>query len=48
MDLFDRGEVDLINLEAGQGYFAGRYHSMRPIVAEDYKIGGNSALDGEY
>jgi hypothetical protein len=36
MELFEQDEVDLITLEAGQGYFAGRYHSMRPIVAEKY------------
>ena len=36
MELFDQNEVDLIRLEAGQGYFAGRYHSMRPILAEKY------------
>lgn len=46
MDLFDNNEVDLITLEAGQGYFAGRYHSMRPILAEDY-VGG-SLLDSKF
>lgn len=39
MELFEQDEVDLITLEAGQGYFAGRYHSMRPIVAEKYDTG---------
>ena len=34
--MFDRNEVDLLTLEAGQGYFAGRYHRMRPIMAEKY------------
>ncbi|KAH3788478.1 hypothetical protein DPMN_166622 [Dreissena polymorpha] len=45
MDMFDRNEVDLITLEAGQGYFAGRYHSMRPILAEKYDDTTDSPLE---
>ncbi|KAL4231745.1 negative regulation of tumor necrosis factor (ligand) superfamily member 11 production [Mactra antiquata] len=45
MDLFDQNEVDLITLEAGQGYFAGRYHSMRPIVAEKYDLTPGTPLE---
>ena len=37
--MFDNNEVDLITLEAGEGYFAGRYHSLRPIMAEKYDNG---------
>ena len=39
MNKMDKKAVDLITLEAGQGYFAGRYHSMRPILAEKYDTG---------
>ena len=39
MTKMDNNEVDLLTLEAGQGYFAGRYHTMRPILAEKYDIG---------
>lgn len=45
MELFEQDEVDLITLEAGQGYFAGRYHSMRPIVAEKYDTIPNTPLE---
>ena len=39
MTKMDNNEVDLLSLEAGQGYFAGRYHTMRPIIAEKYDDG---------
>lgn len=45
MELFEQDEVDLITLEAGQGYFAGRYHSMRPIVAEKYDTVPDTPLE---
>ncbi|XP_052772422.1 melanotransferrin-like [Mya arenaria] len=45
MNLFDKNEVDLITLEAGQGYFAGRFHSMRPILAEKYDTVPGAPLD---
>ncbi|KAK3593059.1 hypothetical protein CHS0354_007848 [Potamilus streckersoni] len=36
MQMIENDKADLITLEAGQGYFAGRYHSMMPIMAEIY------------
>jgi len=44
MEMFDRDEVDLISLEAGNGYFAGRFHSMRPILAEKYDTGRSTII----
>lgn len=45
MTKMDNNEVDLLTLEAGQGYFAGRYHTMRPILAEKYDIGTDTPLE---
>uniref|UniRef100_A0A0B7BCZ5 Transferrin-like domain-containing protein n=1 Tax=Arion vulgaris TaxID=1028688 RepID=A0A0B7BCZ5_9EUPU len=36
MSMIERDEADLINLDSGLGYFAGRQHNMMPIMAEDY------------
>ena len=44
MNKMDKKEVDLMTLEAGQGYFAGRYHSMRPILAEKYDTGTGKSM----
>ena len=31
--------ADLMTLDPGQGYFAGRYHNMMPLVSENYENG---------
>ncbi|CAG5129094.1 unnamed protein product, partial [Candidula unifasciata] len=36
MDMIEKDEADLITLDSGLGYFAGRQHNMMPIMAEDY------------
>ena len=36
MHMIESDEADLINLDSGLGYFAGRQHNMMPIMAEDY------------
>lgn len=33
------GKADVMALDTGQGYFAGRYHNMQPLVAEKYASG---------
>ena len=43
MDLISKDKADLITLDAGQAYFAGRQYNMMPIMAEEY----NSAVMGE-
>ena len=37
MNMIEKDEADLIVLDSGQGYFAGRQYNMMPIMAEDYK-----------
>lgn len=39
MDKIQRDQADLMALDTGQGYFAGRYHNMMPILAEKYVMG---------
>ncbi|VDI36666.1 melanotransferrin-like [Mytilus edulis] len=36
MKMIQDGNADMMALDTGQGYFAGRYHNMQPIVAEKY------------
>lgn len=36
MEKVEANQADLITLDSGQGYFAGRYHNMMPLVAENY------------
>lgn len=36
LDKIEKDEADLITLDSGLGYFAGRQHNMMPIMAEDY------------
>ncbi|KAK6177967.1 hypothetical protein SNE40_012821 [Patella caerulea] len=36
MEMIEQDLADLMTLDAGQGYFGGRYHNMMPIVAENY------------
>lgn len=36
MDMIEKDEADLVNLDSGLGYFAGRQHNMMPIMAENY------------
>ncbi|XP_064601903.1 melanotransferrin-like [Liolophura sinensis] len=36
MKKIENNQADLITLESGQGYFAGRYHNMMPLMAENY------------
>ena len=37
MNMIEKDEADLIALDSGQGYFAGRQYNMMPIMAEDYE-----------
>ncbi|XP_055863595.1 melanotransferrin-like isoform X1 [Biomphalaria glabrata] len=36
MELIESDQADLVNLDSGLGYFAGRQHNMMPIMAEKY------------
>uniref|UniRef100_A0A2C9KWP0 Transferrin-like domain-containing protein n=1 Tax=Biomphalaria glabrata TaxID=6526 RepID=A0A2C9KWP0_BIOGL len=36
LELIESDQADLINLDSGLGYFAGRQHNMMPIMAEKY------------
>ncbi|XP_059175482.1 melanotransferrin-like isoform X2 [Physella acuta] len=36
MEMIESDQADLINLDSGLGYFAGRQHNMMPIMAESY------------
>lgn len=40
MKMIQDGNADMMALDTGQGYFAGRYHNMQPIVAEKYAATG--------
>ncbi|KAH9500931.1 hypothetical protein Btru_069230 [Bulinus truncatus] len=36
MEMIDKDQADLVNLDSGLAYFAGRQHNMMPIMAEKY------------
>nr|KAI8756219.1 melanotransferrin-like isoform X1 [Biomphalaria glabrata] len=36
MELIESDQADLVNLDSGLGYYAGRQHNMMPIMAEKY------------
>lgn len=38
MQMIQNNQADLMTLDSGQGYFAGRYHNMMPILAERYDL----------
>ena len=38
MEGIELDNVDLISLDSGQAYFAGRQHNMMPIMAESYEM----------
>ena len=44
MKMIQDGNADMMALDTGQGYFAGRYHNMMPIVAENYAVGTGKAM----
>jgi hypothetical protein len=37
MEAIELDEADLMVLDSGQGYFAGRHHNMMPVMAENYE-----------
>lgn len=39
MRKIEHNEADLMTLDSGLGYFAGRQHNMMPIMAEKYGSG---------
>lgn len=39
MDLIDTGRADLLTLDPGEVYIAGRYNSLVPVMAERYGAG---------
>lgn len=39
MEAIELDDADLMTLDSGQGYFAGRQHNMMPIMAENYENG---------
>ncbi|GFR00340.1 ovotransferrin [Trichonephila clavata] len=45
MDLIDTGRADLLTLDPGEVYIAGRYNSLVPVVAEVY---GSEETSGYY
>lgn len=48
MKMIDEGAADVMALDTGLGYFAGRYHNMQPLVAEKYASGtGNVKVTTE-
>lgn len=36
MEAIEADVADLMTLDSGQGYFAGRQHNMMPIMVENY------------
>ena len=36
MEAIENDEADLMTLDSGQGYFAGRQHNMMPVMVENY------------
>ncbi|XP_025096209.1 melanotransferrin-like [Pomacea canaliculata] len=42
MEAIELDDADLMTLDSGQGYFAGRQHNMMPIMAENYENVTNS------
>lgn len=45
MKMIQNDKADIMALDTGLGYFAGRYHNMKPVVAENY---GPGADGGKY
>lgn len=41
MELIENDGADLMTLDSGQGYFAGRQHNMMPIMVENYEDSAN-------
>lgn len=37
MEAIEKDEADLMTLDSGQGYYAGRQHNMMPIMVENYQ-----------
>ena len=37
MEAIELNDADLMTLDSGQGYFAGRQHNMMPIMVENYE-----------
>ncbi|KAJ8317042.1 hypothetical protein KUTeg_004946 [Tegillarca granosa] len=48
MEKIQTDEADIMALDTGQGYFAGRYHNMMPILAEKYVLGIGTAAGWLY
>ncbi|KAK7109961.1 melanotransferrin-like [Littorina saxatilis] len=44
MEAIELDQADLMTLDSGQGYFAGRQHNMRPVMVENYGAGTNEQL----
>ena len=38
MEAIELDQADLMTLDSGQGYFAGRQHNMRPVMVENYAV----------
>ena len=41
MAALEADDADLVTLDSGLAYFAGRQHNLLPLMAEDYGYQGN-------